>query len=206
MIASRAGVYRGFVRGVRDDRADPSRRCTTVTMYAALLRAVNVGGRKIPMKDLRALFEEQGHEQVVTYIQSGNVVFDGTGPAAKLAKDLSAAIEQTFGLKTPVVLRTKAQLEKVIATNPYGASGAAGNRLYVVFLGDKPTAKAIGTLDPDRSPPEEFTVIAKEIYISAPNGIGNSKLTIDWFEKRLGTVGTNRNWNTVNKLLSLMVK
>jgi uncharacterized protein (DUF1697 family) len=175
-------------------------------MYAALLRAVNVGGRKVPMQDLKALFEDEGHEEVVTYIQSGNVVFDGKGTAAALAKSLSAAIEQAFGLRTPVVLRTKAQLEKVVATNPYAAPGVEGKQLHVVFLGDKPTTKAVKTLDPDRSPPEEFTVIGKEIYILAPNGIGNSKLTIDWFEKRLGTVGTNRNWNTVNKLLSLMVK
>jgi uncharacterized protein (DUF1697 family) len=178
----------------------------TVTMYAALLRAVNVGGRKVPMKDLQALFEERGHEKVATYIQSGNVVFDGKGSAATLAKELSAAIEDSFGLKTPVVLRTKAQLEKVIETNPYAAPGVAGTKLHVVFLADKPTAKAIGTLDPDRSPPDEFTVLGREIYILAPNGVGRSKLTIDWFEKRLGTVGTNRNWNTVNKLLAIMVK
>jgi uncharacterized protein (DUF1697 family) len=175
-------------------------------MYAALLRAVNVGGRTVPMKDLAALFEAQGHREVVTYIQSGNVVFDGTGTAAALAKDLSAAIEKAFGLRTPVVLRSKAQLEQVVATNPYAGPGVEGRQLHVVFLADKPSAKAIGTLDPDRSPPDEFTVVGKEIYIHAPNGIGRSKLTIDWFEKRLGTVGTNRNWNTVNKLVSLMVK
>lgn len=177
-----------------------------MTMYTALLRAVNVGGRKVPMKELKAVFEEQGHREVVTYIQSGNVVFDGTGTAAALAKDLSSAIEDAFGLQTPVVLRSRAQLEQVIATNPYVSSKIEGNKLHVVFLGAKPTAKAIKTLDPDRSPPDEFTVIGREIYILAPNGVGNSKLTIDWFEKRLGTVGTNRNWNTVNKLLSLMVK
>ena len=177
-----------------------------MTMYAALLRAVNVGGRKVPMKDLKALFEDEGHDEVVTYIQSGNVVFDGKGTAAALAKSLSGAIEQAFGLKTPVVLRTKRQLEQVIEANPYAGSRVEGNRLYVVFLGDKPTAKAIGTLDPDRSPPDEFTVIGKEIYILAPNGVGRSKLTIDWFEKRLGTVATTRNWNTVNTLLSMMVK
>ncbi len=177
-----------------------------MTMYAALLRAVNVGGRKVPMKDLKALFEEQGHDKVVTYIQSGNVVFDGTGKAATLAQELSAAIDQAFGLRTPVVLRTRAQLEQVVATNPYAASGVEGSKLHVVFLGDKPTAKAIGTLDPDRSPPDEFTVIGREIFILAPNGIGRSKLTIDWFEKRLGTVATNRNWNTVHQLRTLMVK
>jgi uncharacterized protein (DUF1697 family) len=178
----------------------------TVTMYAALLRAVNVGGRKVPMKDLVAVFEERGHEKVLTYIQSGNVVFDGKGTPAALAKDLSVAIEDAFGLKTAVVLRSRAQLEKVIEANPYASPKVEGNKLHVVFLGDAPTAKAIATLDPDRSPPDEFTVVGKEVYILAPNGVGRSKLTIDWFEKRLGTVGTNRNWNTVNKLLSLMVK
>jgi uncharacterized protein (DUF1697 family) len=177
-----------------------------VTMYAALLRAVNVGGRKVPMSDLKALFEDQGHDEVVTYIQSGNVVFDGKGKAATLAQELSAAIEQAFGLQTPVVLRTRTQLEQVVATNPYVAPGVEATKLHVVFLRDKPTARAVATLDPDRSPPDEFTVVGREIFVLAPNGVGRSKLTIDWFEKRLGTVGTNRNWNTVNKLLSLMVK
>lgn len=177
-----------------------------MTMYAALLRAVNVGGRKVPMQDLKAVFEAQGHEQVVSYIQSGNVVFDGKGKAATLARDLSAAIEGAFGLKTPVVLRSKAELTKVIDQNPYLDRTTDGTKLHAVFLGDKPTATAIATLDPDRSPPDEFTVLGKQIYILAPNGVGQSKLTIDWFEKRLGTVGTNRNWNTVNKLLALMVK
>jgi uncharacterized protein (DUF1697 family) len=178
----------------------------TVTIYVALLRAVNVGGRKVPMQDLKELFEAQGHENVVTYIQSGNVVFDAKGKAATLARELSAAIEQAFGLRTPVVLRTRAELERVIGANPYAAPGVAPTKLHVVFLGDAPSAKAIGTLDPDRSPPDEFTVIRKEIFILAPNGVGRSRLTIDWFEKHLGTVGTNRNWNTVNKLLALMVK
>jgi uncharacterized protein (DUF1697 family) len=206
MIAAARRVTPDLSHALRDDRTDPSRRCMTVTKYAALLRAVNVGGRKVPMKDLKALFEERGHEKVVTYIQSGNVVFDGTGKAATLATELSAAIEEAFGLKTPVVLRTRAELEHALATNPYTAAGVDGSKLHVVFLGDKPTAKAIATLDPHRSPPDEFTVIGKEVFILAPNGVGRSKLTIDWFEKRLGTVGTNRNWNTVNKLLSLMVK
>jgi uncharacterized protein (DUF1697 family) len=186
--------------------APPNPEVATVTMYAALLRAVNVGGRKVPMRDLQALFEELGHEKVVTYIQSGNVVFDGKGRAAALAEELAVAIERAFGLRTPVVLRTKAELERVIAANPYAAPGIDGTKLHVVFLGEKPTAKAIATLDPDRSPPDEFTVVGKEVFILAPDGVGRSKLTIDWFEKRLGTVGTNRNWNTVNKLLSLMVK
>ena len=177
-----------------------------MTTYVALLRAVNVGGRKVPMKDLQALFEAQGHQDVVTYIQSGNVVFDGKGKAAGLAEELAAAIEDTFGLRTPVVLRTRAELAKIVERNPYLARGVDPTKLHVMFLGGKPTAKAIGALDPARSRPDEFTVLGKEIFILAPNGVGRSKLTIDWFEKRLGTVATNRNWNTVNKLLDLMVK
>ena len=178
-----------------------------MTMYAALLRAVNVGGRKVPMKDLKALFEDQGHDEVVTYIQSGNVVFDGTREGGDARA--GAVRRDRAGLRAEDPGRAPHQgpaREGARHATRTPAPGVEGNKLHVVFLEDKPTAKAIGTLDPDRSPPDEFTVIGREIFILAPNGVGRSKLTIDWFEKRLGTVGTNRNWNTVNKLLSLMVK
>jgi uncharacterized protein (DUF1697 family) len=74
----------------------------------------------------------------------------------------------------------------------------------VTFLADRPAAAAIKQLDPGRCPPDEFTVLGKEIFMFMPNGMGRTKLTIDYFEKRLGTEGTARNWNTVNKLLDLM--
>lgn len=177
-----------------------------MTRYVALLRAVNVAGRKVPMKELRARFEALGHENVTTYIQSGNVVFDSAAKPPKLAAELEAEIQATFGLRTPVVIRTRPELAEVVRANPYLKTGADVARLYVMFLGDRPATAAVRSLDPERSTPDEFTVVRKEIFIHAPNGVGRSKLTIDWFEQHLGTVATNRNWNTVNQLLDLMVK
>jgi uncharacterized protein (DUF1697 family) len=176
-----------------------------LTAYVALLRGINVGGKaKLPMADLRALLETLGHADVVTYIQSGNVVLTSPAKEAKVAGDIAAGIKKEFGLQVPVIVRTRAQLAKVVAGNPYLKSGADPSKLHVTFLAAKPTAAAIAKLDPDRCPPDEFVVRGREIFMLLPNGMGRTKLTIDYFEKRLGTQGTARNWNTVNKLLDLM--
>ena len=71
------------------------------------------------------------------------------------------------------------------------------------FLSGKPTAKAVAALDPDRSPSDEFQVSGREVYLHTPDGIGRSKLTIDYFERTLGVRATARNWNTVTKLIEL---
>jgi uncharacterized protein (DUF1697 family) len=176
-----------------------------LTAYVALLRGINVGGRtKLPMAELRALMETLGHEDVVTYIQSGNVVFRSAAKEAKVASDIAAGIKKEFGYQLPVIVRTRAQLAKVVAGNPYLKSGAEPSKLHVTFLAAKPTATAIAKLDPDRCPPDEFIVSGREIFMLLPNGMGRTKLTIDYFEKRLATQGTARNWNTVNKLLGMM--
>lgn len=175
-----------------------------MTSYVALLRGINVGGKnKVPMAELRELFATLGHEDVVSYIQSGNVVFTSTVKPAQAASDLAAAIVKEFGLRVPVIVRTRTELAKVITSNPYLKRGA-DSKLHVTFLADRPSAAAIKRLDPDRCPPDEFTVQGREIFMFMPNGMGRTKLTIDYFEKRLGTQGTARNWNTVNKLLDLM--
>jgi uncharacterized protein (DUF1697 family) len=171
----------------------------------ALLRGINVGGKnKVPMAELRELFATLGHEDVVSYIQSGNVVFTSPVKPAQAAGDIAAAIKKEFGLPVPVIVRTRAELAKVTTSNPYLKRGADASKLHVTFLADRPTAAAIKQLDPDRCPPDKFTVQGKEIFMFMPNGMGRTKLTIDYFEKRLGTQGTARNWNTVNKLLDLM--
>ena len=103
-----------------------------------------------------------------------------------------------------MIVRTRAELAKVATANPYLTSGVDVSKLHVTFLADKPTAAAIKQLDPERSAPDEFTVQGREIFMLLPNGMGRSKLTIDYFERRLGTTATARNWNTVNKLLDLM--
>ena len=178
-----------------------------MTTYVGLLRGINVGGRnKVPMKDLREVVEGLGHTEVVTYIQSGNVVFDarsGAGKEEDVRDELEAAIHQRFGSSIPVVLRTHAELVKALKTNPYAAEADAdGAKVFVLFVSRKPPAAAVQALDPNRSPGDEFTVKGREIYLSCPDGIGRSKLDPAFF-KKVGADATVRNVNTVRKLIDL---
>lgn len=177
-----------------------------MTNYLALLRGINVGGKnRVPMKELRLVVEDMGHEDVRTYLQSGNVVFESRSRASKkLATEVEDAISETFGLEISVIMRTQGELKRVASGNPFPTEGVNPTSLHVMFLAEPASAKAARSLDPDRSPPDEFEVKGREVYMWFPKGYGRSKLTIDYFEKKLGTRATARNWNTVVKLLELM--
>lgn len=174
--------------------------------YVALLRGVNVGGNnKLPMTHLSAMFSAAGCESVRTYIQSGNAVFQATpAVAGKIAARIADRIEKDFGYRTPVILRTAPELAAVIANNPFLAAGASEESLHVMFLADAPGTGAVQSLDPLRSPPDEFRVRGRDVYMHLPNGAARSKLTNQYFDSKLKTVGTARNWRTVNKLFELM--
>ncbi|MGH2774155.1 MAG: DUF1697 domain-containing protein [Actinomycetota bacterium] len=177
-----------------------------MTTYLALLRGINVGGaNKVPMRELRTLFEDLGYGNVRTYLQSGNVLFDGqSATSRKLIAEIEVAISKAFDLTIPVMVRTQRELERVAAANPFPTKRVKPSLLHVMFLAESASAKAVKTLDSDRSPPDEFEVKDREIFLRFPNGSGRSKLTIDYFEKKLGTRATARNWNTVVKVLELM--
>jgi uncharacterized protein (DUF1697 family) len=177
-----------------------------VATYVGLLRGVNVGGKnRIPMPELREVFADLGHEGVRTYVQSGNVVFDSRSTSPnEVAAGIEHAVSETFGLTISVLVRTRRELERVAGTNPFPTKDVAPTSLHVAFLADRPSAKAVRALDPKRSPPDEFVVRGREIYLRFPGGSARSKLTIDYFERALGTRATARNWNTVLKLLDMM--
>jgi uncharacterized protein (DUF1697 family) len=176
-----------------------------LTTYVALLRGINLGSlNKVPMKELRAVFEDMGHEGVRTYLQSGNVVFDARSSSPKkLAAKIEDAVFEAFDVKSSVILRTSRELQRAAQANPFQMEGAKPSSLQVMFLADRPASAAVKTLDADRSLPDQFRVKGREIYLWLPNGAARSKLTNDYFEKRLGTHATARNWNTVTKLLDL---
>ena len=174
-------------------------------VYVALMRGINVGGNNmILMKDLSALFTGVGCSDVRTYIQSGNVVFRAS---AAVVKGLHAAVERAlvtrFGAAVPLVLRSQAELAECARSNPYFTKDADPARLVVMFLDRQPSAAEVATLDPARSPPDEFVVRGRDIYLRCPNGLGRSKLTNAWFDGKLKAVSTGRNWNTVIKLLAM---
>ena len=172
----------------------------------ALLRGINVGGKNVlPMKDLVQVFVDAGCSDVRTYIQSGNVIFRAPLRVLPgLPVGITSRIAERFGYQIPVVLRTAAQLAEAIASNPFLESGANLKPLHVMFLADAAGAQAIAKLDPNRSPPDRFMVRNSEIYLHLPNGAGTTKLTNGYFDSKLATVSTGRNWATVLKLLELM--
>jgi uncharacterized protein (DUF1697 family) len=151
------------------------------------------------MAELTKVFCELGHQDVRSYIQSGNVVFTSPDAEPAITTALGAAIEKRFGLAVTVVLRSHDELAAVEAANPFAdASG-----VHVVFLEQAPSAKAAASLDPDRSPGDSFAFAGRELYLQLPTGAGRTKLTLGYLEKQLGVAGTQRNWNTVLKLIAL---
>lgn len=169
--------------------------------HVALLRGINVGGKnKLPMKDLAAIFTGAGCRNVSTFIQSGNVTFEGD--TAGLAARIEKAIEKKFGFRPPVQFRNAAELRRVARNNPFINEDEAW--LHVYFLDDPPTRSVIATLDPDRSPGDRFHISGKEIYLHLPNGMARTKLTNAWFDSKLSTISTARNWRTTLTLLELV--
>jgi uncharacterized protein (DUF1697 family) len=177
-----------------------------LTTYLALLRGINVGSTtKVPMKELRSLFEDLGHDNVQTYVRSGNVVFDSAASSQmRLASTLEDGIGGAFGFQVSVILRSQRELQRIAAGNPFLTEDIKPVLLHVIFLADRVSAAAVKKLDPQRSPPDEFRVNGREIFLHFPNGSGRSKLNLGYFEEALGTRGTARNWNTVTKLFELM--
>jgi uncharacterized protein (DUF1697 family) len=174
---------------------------SAMTAMVALLRGVNVGGRKLPMTDLRRITEACGHESVSTYIQSGNVVFrSSVTSAAKVASELEAAIEADTGMDVAVTVRTAKQMAAVVAANPYAERTDVPTQLHVVFaVGPAPTAPP-QWYDPEAYSPEELAVVGGETYLYLPDGMGRSKLAVEltkWGNRKANVAGTARNWRTV---------
>jgi uncharacterized protein (DUF1697 family) len=179
---------------------------TSKQNFLALLRGINVGGKnKLPMKDLALLFEQAGCSDVRTFIQSGNVIFHANrGGIAGLSDRVTQRIEERFGYRIPIVLRTAEEIGATIRNNPFPATGAQEKMLHVYFLATQPDAHAVEALDPQRSLPDAFLVRGKEVYLQLPNGMARTKLTNAYFDSRLSTISTARSWNTVLQLCELM--
>jgi uncharacterized protein (DUF1697 family) len=177
-----------------------------MAVFIAMLRGVNVGGhQKLNMEALRALGTGLGLQDVRSYIQSGNLVFrDDRADPGELVHRLQSAIEGKFGFKPGVVLRTAAELQKVVAKNPFaGRDGIEPGRLLVLFLAEKPSPQACAQILALPSEPEEHVIHGHELYVYYPNGMARPRIPLVRIEKMLQCVSTGRNWNTVNTLLDM---
>lgn len=176
-----------------------------MTTHVALLRGINLGARnKVPKQTLLDVFAATGATDVRTYIQSGNVLFRAEDHAADgIAVAVSAAIAGQLGLTVPVVVRTVAELRTVVERNPFVAAGHPTDQLHALFLSGTPTPEIVAGLDPWFAAPDTFAIVDREIYLHLPNGAARSRLTNEWFDRRLGLISTSRNWRTVTTLLGM---
>lgn len=176
-----------------------------MSTYIALFRAINVLGKNIlPMKDLKSILEELGVDEIKTYIQSGNVVFNyNENDITGLSQKITAAIKRNHGFEPRIIILKKKDIQKVVANNPFPQVGENHKTLHVFFLESKPANPNFDKILEIKSNTEQYEIIDKIFYLYTPDGFGKSKLA-DRAEKLLGVPATARNWRTVNKLLEMI--
>ncbi|HET8697699.1 MAG TPA: DUF1697 domain-containing protein, partial [Gammaproteobacteria bacterium] len=174
-----------------------------MTVYASMLRAVNVGGTSVIRMDaLKRVYESLGLRQVRTLLNSGNVLFvSSVTDRARLAKRITQEIERRFDLRVELLLRTLEELEMLVERGPALSERQDPSKLLVMFLDGVPDKKAQAALLKVHKGPELIEIRGPEIYLYYPNGVGRSKLTNAFIEAELGCAGTARNWNTLRKLV-----
>lgn len=163
--------------------------------FVAFLRGINVGGVKLLMDELRSICEEAGLQQVRTYIQSGNVLFDSRKSEDTIVSSLEKLLEIRKGRTIAVILRTPGELQDIVASNPF--LGAKPSQVGVLLFRDAPPESALENVQiPGR---EEIVWAGRQVYIHYPDGMGRSKLKLP------GAMGggTMRNINTITKLAQM---
>jgi uncharacterized protein (DUF1697 family) len=171
----------------------------------ALLRGINVGGRVLPMAALRDLCAGLGWQDVRTYIQSGNIVFASDQPTTALEVELEAAIEKTFGMKVPVVVRTAKQWAAYLDANPFPeAAGAEPRWLLLLVAKHKPAAGVEQAFAERGTFGERAGRAGDGLWILFPKGVGASKLSPGVIDKITGSPGTTRNHRTVTKIMEML--
>jgi len=173
----------------------------------AILRGINVGGRrKILMADLKLLFKDLGFANISTYIQTGNVIFDDTTKISDLeiANTIESAILNKFQFTVPVIVRGSKDLVKAVKSNPfYEGELADVTKLHLTFLKEKPTKESLQKVATYNYEPDKFVIKGQNVFIFCEGKYHQSKLTNNFFEKKLAVNATTRNWKTVLKLVEL---
>lgn len=181
--------------------------------YISILRGINVGGnRKILMKDLKELYQNLGFQNVQTYIQSGNVIFDTDNlNQIDISQQLEKAIFEKYDFEVPVIIRTKEELLNIQSSNPFVKNEEEKqnklDNLHLTFLEEVPTTENIEKVKEIESTIlDKFEIIENNIFVFCEGKYHTSKLTNNFFEKKLKTKATTRNWKTIEKLTELMIK
>lgn len=174
--------------------------------YIALLRGINIGGRnKILMKDLKTLFIDLGFKNVITYIQSGNVIFHSSiNSTNDLSIIIQKEIQNKFELDIPTLVISKKGFIFAATNNPFYNDKIDSTRLHVTFLNEQPNTTLLTKINEETYQTKDvFEVIDKCAFINCEKKYHQSKFSNAFFEKKLHVEATTRNWRTVSKLLEL---
>jgi uncharacterized protein (DUF1697 family) len=175
-------------------------------IYAAFLRAVNVGGRNIvPMSPLKDLLLKSGYQEVVTLLNSGNLVFrSDAGSPSTIGKNISGLIERKFRVDTPALVVDITKLKKVIDACPFDERALTdGQGIYVTFLNGAPTDSNLSALKSVRNGTDECMFSNQVVYVLAKNGYSNTVFNNNFIEKTLKVEATTRNTNTLKKIVEI---
>ena len=173
--------------------------------YVAFLRGINVGGhRKILMADLKLMFIKMGLTNPITYIQSGNIVFESTlTDVNELEKSITKSIKDTFNFDVPVIIRTASEMKSVVVNSPFFSPDEDIKSFHIVFLSDKPNRNNVDELKQVDFGNDQFKIIGQEVHLFVEVPYHKSKLTNKIIESKLNCSSTTRNWKTVNKLVEM---
>jgi len=178
--------------------------------YVSLLRGINVSGqKKILMTELVALYKNLEFNNVRTYIQSGNVVFNAPSkiPIENIINKIEEKIYDKFNFNVTVIIRSIEELKNIINNNPYLVEKNFNEeKIYVTFLSKLPAKLLVESLKIIDHSPDRFIISGNEIYLSLANGYGTTRLSNNFFENKLRLPATTRNWKTVNKLYQLALE
>ncbi len=174
-------------------------------VYIALLRGINVGGhKKVPMAELREVLTTSGLENVKTYIQSGNIIFQSSQEdKGKLEVLIHKAIMTRFGFDVPILVRSKEEVKAILDDCPFSEEKKVVS--YFIMLSETPEKNLIDETAKQIFPNEEFVITNNCIYIFYALGAGKAKLGINWFEKKLKVKATARNYRTMAKLIEMTI-
>lgn len=173
--------------------------------YISLLRGINVGGKTLKMDMLRGIYESLNLQDIKSYIQSGNILFNTKEKnIGKLRTKLEKEIKSQTGLIVSIIFRNRKELKDILDTNPFMKTHDSETaKMYVTLLEKEPSKELVKNLIPSKRTEDEFKKLNREIYLFCGNGYGRTVLTNDFFEKKLKLKATTRNWRTLNKLYEL---
>ncbi|NQY12187.1 MAG: DUF1697 domain-containing protein [Flavobacteriales bacterium] len=175
--------------------------------FIAILRGINVSGqKKIVMAELRELLVELNFENIETYIQSGNILFESKeSDSDQLASSIHNIILKHYGFEVPVIVRKGNDYVEIQKETPFLKRNDSLDikLLHVTFLKETPSAEKLNAIKELNYSPDEFDIIGNEVYLYCPGGYGKTKLSNAFFESKLKVPATTRNWKTITHLAKL---